>query len=342
MGQVKYGLPRFYIMPKYPTTQQMMNSLINTNQPNRPNNAKAIQAKLSKKQQALQIKEQYMHKDYATLNPQGKKPRGYVRIVAPLTLAEKKAGIKTPTSIQLPKAEYDRIMGYLEQRQKEAVIAERAAQKQWATLQKQWNAAINKGVVPNQIQYQELINMVVGSQNYLETIDKNGVKSRLFIGDDPQKILNQAIREIGKANTNVSPSRYLENLVWKYAREDVRKEASKQLRGKLTKQERKKYQEIIMTIPKAYTKSEQMRNNFAQIILSWSIPNVSATAAQNVMAMSGETFVQWYVDNVLLTSDPTVRLVLNSIKNWQWDSDQLTNQQTIQNIINWLKSVGLI
>ena len=133
--------------------------------------------------------------------------------------------------------------------------------------------------------------MVVGSQNYLETIDKNGVKSRLFIGDDPQKILNQAIREIGKANTNVSPSRYLENLVWKYAREDVRKEASKQLRGKLTKQERKKYQQIIMTIPKAYTKSEQMRNNFAQIILSWSIPNVSATAAQNVMAMSGETFV---------------------------------------------------
>lgn len=133
--------------------------------------------------------------------------------------------------------------------------------------------------------------MVVGSQNYLETIDKNGVKSRLFIGDDPQKILNQAIREIGKANTNVSPSRYLENLVWKYAREDVRKEASKQLRGKLTKQERKKYQQIIMTIPKAYTKSEQMRNNFAQIILSWAIPNVSATAAQNVMAMSGETFV---------------------------------------------------
>lgn len=133
--------------------------------------------------------------------------------------------------------------------------------------------------------------MVVGSQNYLETIDKNGVKSRLFIGDDPQKILNQAIREIGKANTNVSPSRYLENLVWKYAREDVRKEASKQLRGKLTKQERKKYQQIIMTIPKAYTKSEQMRNNFAQIILSWSIPNVSVTAAQNVMAMSGETFV---------------------------------------------------
>lgn len=133
--------------------------------------------------------------------------------------------------------------------------------------------------------------MVVGSQNYLETIDKNGVKSRLFIGDDPQKILNQAIREIGKANTNVSPSRYLENLVWKYAREDVRKEASKQLRGKLTKQERKKYQQIIMTIPKAYTKSEQMRNNFAQIILSWSIPNVSATAAQNVMSMGGETFV---------------------------------------------------
>lgn len=133
--------------------------------------------------------------------------------------------------------------------------------------------------------------MVVGSQNYLETIDKNGVKSRLFIGDDPQKILNQAIREIGKSNTNVSPSRYLENLVWKYAREDVRKEASKQLRGKLTKQERKKYQQIIMTIPKAYTKSEQMRNNFAQIIQSWAIPNVSATAAQNVMAMSGETFV---------------------------------------------------
>lgn len=133
--------------------------------------------------------------------------------------------------------------------------------------------------------------MVVGSQNYLETIDKNGVKTRLFIGDDPQKILNQAIREIGKANTNVSPSRYLENLVWKYAREDVRKEASKQLSGKLTKQERKKYQQIIMTIPKAYTKSEQMRNNFSQIILSWSIPNVSVTAAQNVMAMSGETFV---------------------------------------------------
>ena len=329
-------------MAKYPTSQQMMNSLINSNQPNSPNNAKAIQAKLAKKQQALQIKEQYMHKDYAVLNPQGKKPRGFVRVVAPLTLAEKRAGIKTPTSIQLPKAEYERIIGYLEQRQREAVVAERAAKKQWQKLSKQWNAQIAQGQVPNMINFDELINMMVGSQNYLETLDESGVKKRLFIGDDPQKILNQAIREIGKTKTNVSPSRYLENLVWKYAREDLRKEASEKLKTKLPKAERKKYQKIIVTIPKAYTKSEQMRNNFAKIIQSWAIPNVSGMAAQNVLAMSGETFVQWYIDNVLTTSNPTVKLVLNSIKNWQWDSDQLTNQQVIQDITNWLKQVGLI
>ena len=192
------------------------------------------------------------------------------------------------------------------------------------------------------INFDELINMMVGSQNYLETLDESGVKKRLFIGDDPQKILNQAIREIGKTKTNVSPSRYLENLVWKYAREDLRKEASEKLKTKLPKAERKKYQKIIVTIPKAYTKSEQMRNNFAKIIQSWAIPNVSGMAAQNVLAMSGETFVQWYIDNVLTTSNPTVKLVLNSIKNWQWDSDQLTNQQVIQDITNWLKQVGLI
>ena len=103
-------------MAKYPTTQQTINNLANTNQPNSPNNYYAIQAKLNQRQRARDLKEEYVHKDYVTVNPQGKKPRGYVRIVAPLTLAEKKAGDVTPTSIQMPKAEYDRIMHYLEQR----------------------------------------------------------------------------------------------------------------------------------------------------------------------------------------------------------------------------------
>lgn len=103
-------------MAKRSTTQQTINNLVNTNQPNNPNNYYAIQAKLNQRQKARDLKEEYVHKDYVTVNPQGKKPRGYVRIVAPLTLADKKAGIDTPTSIQMPKAEYNRIMRYLEQR----------------------------------------------------------------------------------------------------------------------------------------------------------------------------------------------------------------------------------
>lgn len=340
MEQVKFGLLLFYIMSK--RKDDTVLSLVNENQADNPNIARAIQAKLAKKQQALQIKEQYMHKDYAVLNPQGKKPRGFVRVVAPLTLAEKKAGVKTPTSIQLPKAEYERIMQYLEQRQREAVVAERAAKKQWKEMQKEINAEIAKGEVPKMMTYDELINMVVGSQNYLETLNESGKKKRLFIGDDPQKILNQAIREIGKANTNVSPSRYLENLVWKYAREDLRKEASQKLRSKLSRAERKKYQQIIVTLPKAYTKSEQMRNNFAKIIQSWAIPNVSGRAAQKILAMSGETFVQWYSKNVHNSTDDELRLQLNSNNKWQWDSDQLTDDESIRHFINWLIEVGLI
>lgn len=91
-----------------------------------------------------------------------------------------------------------------------------------------------------------MINLRVGSENYLETIGQNGTTEPLFIGDDPQKILNQAIREIGKMQNkkgmNISPSRYLENMIWKYYRDDIRKDASKKLSGKLSKKERKKYQ----------------------------------------------------------------------------------------------------
>lgn len=191
-----------------------------------------------------------------------------------------------------------------------------------------------------------MINLRVGSENYLQTIGQNGTTEPLFIGDDPQKILNQAIREIGKMQNqkgmNISPSRYLENLVWKYYREDIRKDASKKLSGKLSRKERKKYQEIIMTIPKAYTKIEQMRNNFAQIVQSWSIPNVSGVAAKNVMAMSGQQFADWYDDNVHNTTDNDLIQIFNKGGNWQWDSNQLTDPQVIQHIINWLKSVGLI
>ena len=65
-----------------------------------------------------------------------------------------------------------------------------------------------------------MIYLRVGSENYLETIGQNGTTEPLFIGDDPQKILNQAIREIGKMQNqkgmNISPSRYLENMIWKY------------------------------------------------------------------------------------------------------------------------------
>ena len=333
-------------MAKRSTTQQTINNLVNTNQPNNPNNYYAIQAKLNQRQKARDLKEQYVHKDYVTVNPQGKKPRGYVRIVAPLTLADKKAGIKTPTSIQMPKSEYDRIMGYLEKRQREAVIAERATQKRWDELQKQYQQAIKNHAIPKQIQYEHMINLRVGSENYLETIGQNGVTQPLFIGDDPQKILNQAIREIGKMQNqkgmNISPSRYLENMIWKYYREDIRKDASKKLSGKLSRKERKKYQEIIMTIPKAYTKIEQMRNNFAQIVQSWSIPNVSGVAAQKVMAMSGQSFADWYDDNVHNTTDKDLINIFNKGGTWQWDSNQLTDPQVIQNIINWLKSVGLI
>lgn len=333
-------------MAKRSTTQQMINSLVNTNQPNNPNNYYAIQAKLNQRQKARDLKEQYVHKDYVTVNPQGKKPRGYVRIVAPLTLADKKAGIKTPTSIQMPKAEYDRIMGYLEKRQREAVIAERATQKRWDELQKQYQQAIKNHAIPKQIQYEHMINLRVGSENYLETIGQNGVTQPLFIGDDPQKILNQAIREIGKMQNqkgmNISPSRYLENMIWKYYREDIRKDASKKLSGKLSRKERKKYQEIILTIPKAYTKIEQMRNNFAQIVQSWNIPNVSSVAAQKVMSMSGQSFADWYDDNVHNTTDKDLISIFNKGGTWQWDSNQLTDPQVIQHIINWLKSVGLI
>ena len=333
-------------MAKRSTTQQTINNLVNTNQPNNPNNYYAIQAKLNQRQKARDLKEQYVHKDYVTVNPQGKKPRGYVRIVAPLTLADKKAGIKTPTSIQMPKSEYDRIMGYLEKRQREAVIAERATQKRWDELQKQYQQAIKNHAIPKQIQYEHMINLRVGSENYLETIGQNGVTQPLFIGDDPQKILNQAIREIGKMQNqkgmNISPSRYLENMIWKYYREDIRKDASKKLSGKLSRKERKKYQEIIMTIPKAYTKIEQMRNNFAQIVQSWYIPNVSGVAAQKVMAMSGQSFADWYDDNVHNTTDKDLINIFNKGGTWQWDSNQLTDPQVIQNIINWLKSVGLI
>lgn len=191
-----------------------------------------------------------------------------------------------------------------------------------------------------------MINLRVGSENYLETIGQNGVTQPLFIGDDPQKILNQAIREIGKMQNkrgmNISPSRYLENMIWKYYREDIRKDASKKLSGKLSRKERKKYQEIIMTIPKAYTKIEQMRNNFAQIVQSWAIPNVSGVAAQKVMSMSGQQFADWYDDNVDNTTDKDLITIFNNNGTWQWDSKQLTNQQMIQHIINWLKSVGLI
>ena len=191
-----------------------------------------------------------------------------------------------------------------------------------------------------------MINLRVGSENYLETIGQNGVTQPLFIGDDPQKILNQAIREIGKMQNqkgmNISPSRYLENMIWKYYREDIRKDASKKLSGKLSKKERKKYQEIIMTIPKAYTKIEQMRNNFAQIVQSWNIPNVSGVAAQKVMAMSGQSFADWYDDNVHNTTDKDLISIFNKGGTWQWDSNQLTDPQVIQHIINWLKSVGLI
>ena len=333
-------------MAKRSTTQQTINNLVNTNQPNNPNNYYAIQAKLNQRQKARDLKEQYVHKDYVTVNPQGKKPRGYVRIVAPLTLADKKAGIKTPTSIQMPKSEYDRIMGYLEKRQREAVIAERATQKRWDELQKQYQQAIKNHAIPKQIQYEHMINLRVGSENYLETIGQNGVTQPLFIGDDPQKILNQAIREIGKMQNqkgmNISPSRYLENMIWKYYREDIRKDASKKLSGKLSRKERKKYQEIIMTIPKAYTKIEQMRNNFAQIVQSWYIPNVSGVAAQKVMSMSGQSFADWYDDNVYHTTDKDLINIFNKGGTWQWDSNQLTDPQVIQNIINWLKSVGLI
>lgn len=333
-------------MAKFPTSQQMINSLQNTNQPNNPNNYYAIQAKLNQRQKVRDLKEEYVHKDYVTVNPQGKKPRGYVRIVAPLTLADKKAGVKTPTSIQMPKAEYDRIMRYLEQRQREAIIAERATQKRWDELQKQYQQAIKNHAIPKQIQYEHMINLRVGRENYLETIGQNGVTQPLFIGDDPQKILNQAIREIGKMQNqkgmNISPSRYLENMIWKYYREDIRKDASKKLSGKLSRKERKKYQEIIMTIPKAYTKIEQMRNNFAQIVQSWSIPNVSGVAAQKVMSMSGQQFADWYDDNVHNTTDNDLISIFNKGGNWQWDSNQLTDPQLIQNIINWLKSVGLI
>ena len=191
-----------------------------------------------------------------------------------------------------------------------------------------------------------MINLRVGSENYLETIGQNGVTQPLFIGDDPQKILNQAIREIGKMQNqkgmNISPSRYLENMIWKYYREDIRKDASKKLSGKLSRKERKKYQEIIMTIPKAYAKIEQMRNNFAQIVQSWSIPNVSGVAAQKVMSMSGQSFADWYDDNVHNTTDKDLISIFNKGGTWQWDSNQLTDPQVIQHIINWLKSVGLI
>lgn len=333
-------------MAKRSTTQQTINNLVNTNQPNNPNNYYAIQAKLNQRQRARDLKEEYVHKDYVTVNPQGKKPRGYVRIVAPLTLADKKDGITTPTSIQMPKAEYERIMGYLEKRQKEAVIAERATQKRWDEQQKQYQQAIKNHTIPKQISYEHMINLRVGSENYLETIGQNGTTEPLFIGDDPQKILNQAIREIGKMQNqrgmNISPSRYIENLVWKYYRDDIRKDASKKLSGKLTKKERKKYQEIIVTLPKAYTKIEQMRNNFAQIVQSWAIPNVSGVAAQKVMAMSGQQFADWYDDNVYNTTDKDLITIFNNNGTWQWDSKQLTNQQMIQHIINWLKSVGLI
>lgn len=333
-------------MAKRSTTQQTINNLVNTNQPNNPNNYYAIQAKLNQRQRARDLKEEYVHKDYVTVNPQGKKPRGYVRIVAPLTLADKKAGIDTPTSIQMPKAEYQRIMGYLEKRQKEAVIAERATQKRWDELQKQNQQAIKNHIIPKQIQYEHMINLRVGRENYLDTIGQNGQTEPLFIGDDPQKILNQAIREIGKMQNqkgmNISPSRYLENMIWKYYREDIRKDASKKLSSKLSRKERKKYQEIIMTIPKAYTKIEQMRNNFAQIVQSWSIPNVSGVAAQKVMTMSGQQFADWYDDNVHNTTDNNLIQIFNKGGNWQWDSNQLTDPQVIQHIINWLKSVGLI
>lgn len=333
-------------MAKRSTTQQTINNLVNTNQPNNPNNYYAIQAKLNQRQRARDLKEEYVHKDYVTVNPQGKKPRGYVRIVAPLTLAEKKAGNVTPTSIQMPKAEYDRIMRYLEQRQREAVIAERDTQKRWDELQKQYQQAIKNHTIPKQIQYEHMINLRVGSENYLETIGQNGTTEPLFIGDDPQKILNQAIREIGKMQNkkgmNISPSRYLENMIWKYYRDDIRKDASKKLSGKLSKKERKKYQEIIVTLPKAYTKIEQMRNNFAQIVQSWAIPNVSGVAAQKVMSMSGQQFDDWYDDNVYNTTDQDLITIFNNNGTWQWDSKQLTNQQMIQHIINWLKSVGLI
>ena len=61
----------------------------------------------------------------------------------------------------------------------------------------------------------------------------------------------------------MSLSRYLENTVWKYIREDIRKDATKKLAGNLSQKERENYQEIINSLPRAYTKAETMRNNFA-------------------------------------------------------------------------------
>ena len=321
--------------------------LINKDQPDRVNIANEIQAKLDQRERVRDIKEQYLHKDYATYMPKGKKPKGMVRIVVPLTQQERKKNkYATPISVDLPKAEYERLLEYMSKQSREAVKSYKSAQQLYKKYLNYANEKSNDNETVDIPKWSEIRDSMVGQQFFLP-VENGNKKDTIFIGDDPIRLLHNAIRSYKKASTNkfyknMSLSRYLENTVWKYIREDIRKDAEQKLSSNLSQKERENYQEIINSLPRAYTKAETMRNNFAKIVESWPIPNVSSVAAQKILAMSGDTFVQWYIDNISLSSSDTVNQIFNHGQQWAWDSDQPLNDDMLKNLHQGLIEVGLI